>query len=99
MLGSTKKKKPWKNRTLLKETIMSDGFKLGFWLYEWDNEVALKLGHDFCLRIRKLRPDGHVLMTEQIGIRVDNWSNFIDAINDLKFVGYSKAPSKTGIEQ
>lgn len=96
MSGSTKKKKPWKNRTLLKETIMTDGFRLGFWLYEWDDEVALKLGHDRCLRIRKLRSDGHVLMTEQIGIRVDNWSNFVDAINELNIMADSKATSKTG---
>lgn len=84
MPNLTKKKRAWKNRTHLKETVMSDGFKLGFWLYEWNDDVALKLGHDYCVRILKRRPDGHVLMTEQIGIRVDNWSNFLDVINNLR---------------
>jgi hypothetical protein len=80
---SIKKKKAWKDRRLLKEAIMSDGFKLTFWLYEWNDDVALRLGHRFCVRIIKLKPDGHVLLTEQIGIRVDNWDAFIDAVNKL----------------
>lgn len=94
MPHSTKKKKAWKNRILLKEIIMSDGFKLGFWLYEWNDEVVSKLGHDRCLRILKRKPDGHVLMTEQIGIRVDNWSTFVKVINGLRISEYMKIPSK-----
>jgi hypothetical protein len=95
---SPKKKRSWKNRTLLKETVMSDGFKLGFWLYEWNDDVALKLGHDCCLRILKRKPDGHVLMTEQIGIRVDNWPNFVDVINGLRLLGPSKVSLKAEAE-
>jgi len=79
-----KNKQPWKNRQLLKEVTMSDGFKLTFWLYEWNDDVALKLKHRFCVRIRKLKPDGHSLLTEQIGIRKDNWNTFIDTVNKLK---------------
>jgi hypothetical protein len=89
------KKKAWKSRTLLKEITMSDGFRLGFWLYEWNDDVAVKLGHDRCLRILKRKPDGHVLMTEQIGIRVDNWSNFVDIINRLSLTG---VPSRTEVQ-
>jgi len=78
-----KKERAWKSRRLLNEITMSDGFKLTFWVYEWNDDVALKLGHRFCVRILKLKPDGHNLLTEQIGIRVDNWSTFVDAINKL----------------
>lgn len=78
-----KRKRPWKNRKLLKEVTMSDGFKLTFWLYEWNDDVALKLDHRFCVRIRKLKPDGHTLLTEQIGIRVDNWDAFVDTVTKL----------------
>lgn len=96
---STRKKRAWKNRTLLKETVMSDGFRLGFWLYEWNDDVALKLGHEHCLRILKRKPDGHVLMTEQIGIRVDNWSSFLDTLSNLQLPDRSKTSSKTEAEQ
>jgi len=78
-----KRKRAWKDRRLLKEIIMSDGFKLTFWLYNWNDDVALKLGHRSCVRILKLKPDGHVLLTEQIGVRVDNWHTFVDAVNKL----------------
>ncbi len=78
-----KKDRSWKNRTLLQEIIMSDGFRLGFWLYEWKDDVASKLGHKNCIRMLKKKPDGHVLMTEQIGIRVDNWQTFLSTINNL----------------
>ena len=81
---STKRKKPWKNRCLLNEILMSDGFKLTFWLYEWNDDVALRLGHNSCVRLLKKNPAGRVLLTEQIGIRVDNWSRFIDEINSLE---------------
>lgn len=79
-----KRERPWKNRKLLNEVIMSDGFKLTFWLYEWNDNVASKLGHQFCVRILKLKPDGHNLLTEQIGVRVDNWNTFLDTVNRLK---------------
>jgi len=82
--SSMKKKRSWKDRRLLKEIVMSDGFKLTFWLYEWNDDVALKLGHRLCVRMIKLKPDGHVLLTEQIGIRVDNWTHFIETIAELK---------------
>jgi hypothetical protein len=81
---SIKRKKPWKRRTLLKEIIMSDGFKLTFWVYEWNDDVALRLGHSSCIRILKHNPAGRFLLTEQIGIRVDNWSKFIDELNSLQ---------------
>lgn len=77
-------KKAWKDRKLLKEITMSDGFRLIFWLYEWNDDVASKLGHHSCIRITKRKPDGHVLLTEQIGIRVDNWSSFLEALNKLE---------------
>ncbi len=78
-----KRKRPWKNRHLLKEVLMSDGFKLTFWMYEWEDDVALKLDHKFCVRMLKKNPAGRVLLTEQIGVRVDNWSRFISEINSL----------------
>jgi len=79
-----KKKRPWKNRKLLKEVTMPDGFKLTFWLYEWNDDVASKLKHCFCVRIRKLNPHGRPLLTEQIGIRVDNWNDFLNTVTKLK---------------
>jgi len=79
-----KKEKPWKNRKLLKEITMPDGFKLTFWLYEWNDDVALRLKHRYCVRIRKLNPEGRPLLTEQIGVRIDNWNTFLDTVNKLK---------------
>jgi hypothetical protein len=79
-----KRKRPWKNRLLLKEILMSDGFKLTFWLYEWNDDVASRLGHNSCVRMLKKNPEGRVLLTEQIGIRVDNWNKFINEINKLE---------------
>jgi len=79
-----KKERPWKDRKLLGKATMSDGFKLTFWLYEWNDDIALRLDHRFCVRIRKLTPNDRPLLTEQIGIRVDNWNTFIDAVNKLK---------------
>jgi len=79
-----KKERPWKNRKLLNEVTMPDGFKLTFWLYEWNDDVASKLNHRFCVRIRKLNPEGRPLQYEQIGVRVDNWNTFIDIVNKLK---------------
>src|SRR4030067_2781467 len=40
MSKSLKRTKPWKSRTLLKEIVMSDGFKITFWLYELNDEVV-----------------------------------------------------------
>jgi len=37
-------------------------------------------------------------MTEQIGIRVDNWSNFVKVINDLRISEFLKIPSKAEIK-
>lgn len=63
---------------------MSDGFKLSFWLYEWNDDVAVRLGHNCCVRILKHNPAGRFLLTEQIGIRVDNWSKFVEGLTGLK---------------
>jgi hypothetical protein len=63
---------------------MPDGFKIAFWLYEWNEEVAVKLSHRFCVRMLKMNPNGRFLFTEQIGVRVENWENFVQAINSLK---------------
>ena len=79
-----RKERPWKDRKLLKEVTMSDGFKLTFWLYEWNDEVASKLKHRYCVRIRKLNPIGLPLLTEQIGVRIDNWEAFLDSVTRLK---------------
>jgi len=79
-----KREKAWKSRTLLNEITMSDGFRLTFWIYEWNDDVALRLKHRYCVRIRKLNPNGFPLLTEQIGVRVDNWNAFLDIVNRLK---------------
>lgn len=79
-----KKERPWKNRKLLKETSMPDGFKLTFWLYEWNDDVALRLKHRHCVGIIKLNPAGRPLLTEQIGVRIDDWKTFLDIVNKLK---------------
>jgi len=79
-----KKEQAWKSRWLLKEITMPDGFKLTFWLYEWNDDVALRFKHRYCVRIRKLNPKGFPLLTEQIGIRADNWNEFLDSANKLK---------------
>jgi len=79
-----KKIRPWKDRRLLKEVTMPDGFKLTFWLYEWNDDVALRLKHRYCVRIIKLNPEGRPLLTEQIGVRIDNWKTFLDTVNKLK---------------
>jgi len=79
-----KKERPWKSRWLLKEVAMPDQFKLTFWLYEWNDDVALRLKHRYCVRIRKLSPIGHPILTEQIGVRVDNWNTFLDTTGKLK---------------
>ena len=84
MSKSMKRKRPWKSRTLLKEIVMSDGFKITFWLYEWNDDVALRLGHNSCVRILKHNPAGRFLLTEQIGIRVDNWRKFVDGLDKLQ---------------
>jgi hypothetical protein len=78
------RKRAWKNRALLKEITMSDGFKLEFWRYEWNDDVAIKLDHTCCIRMLKKNPAGRFLFTEQIGIRADNLSFFLDAIKGLK---------------
>jgi hypothetical protein len=80
---SMKKIRPWKNRKLLGEVMMTDGFRLTFWLYEWNDDVAAKLKHRYCVRIRKLNPKGLPLLTEQIGVRVDNWKTFLGTVNKL----------------
>jgi hypothetical protein len=63
---------------------MSDGFKLEFWRYEWNDDVATKLNHKSCIRMLKKNPAGRFLFTEQIGIREDNWTVFLDTIKSLK---------------
>ncbi len=63
---------------------MPDGYKIVFWLYEWNEEVAAKLGHQYCIRMLKSNPEGRFLFTEQIGVRLENWKMFLEAINDLK---------------
>lgn len=78
-----KKECPWKERKLLKEVTMPDGFKLTFWLYTWNDDVASKLNHRFCIRIRKFNPLGRHIMSEQIGIRLDTWDTFIETVNKL----------------
>jgi hypothetical protein len=83
-----RKERPWRNRRLLKEVAMPDGFKLTFWLYEWNDSVAAKLKHRFCVRIRKLNPKGLPLLTEQIGIRIDTWDTFIGEIRKLEIDGH-----------
>jgi hypothetical protein len=62
---------------------MPDGFKITFWLYEWNDDVAIKLSHRYCIRILKTNPQGRFLFTEQIGIRQENWVEFVKAINAL----------------
>jgi hypothetical protein len=78
------RKRPWKTRKLLSELEMPDGFRIAFWLYEWNEEVALKLNHQFCVRMLKMNPKGRFIFTEQIGVRLENWENFVKAINNLK---------------
>jgi len=78
-----KRKRAWKTRKQLSEITMPDGFKTTFWLYEWNEEVAQKLDHRFCIRILKFNPSGRFLFTEQLGIRKDNWEKFVKAINQL----------------
>jgi hypothetical protein len=77
------KQRPWKNRKPLSELTMPDGYKITFWLYEWNETVSQKLGHRFCIRILKTNPQGRFLFTEQIGIRHENWEEFVKAINAL----------------
>jgi hypothetical protein len=82
------RKRAWKNRELLKEIIMSDGFKIEFWRYEWNDDVATRLKHNSCIRMLKKNPEGRFLFTEQIGIRLDNWSTFSEALKNLKIDQY-----------
>jgi hypothetical protein len=77
------RKRAWKSRKQLSEIIMQDGYKTSFWLYEWNEETALKLNHRFCIRILKFNPGGRFLFTEQIGVRKDNWEKFVQAINQI----------------
>jgi hypothetical protein len=78
------KTRPWKTRRQLSEILMPDGFKITFWLYEWKEEVASRLGHQFCVRILKFNPNGRFIFTEQIGVRTENWESFVKAINCLE---------------
>ncbi len=63
---------------------MSDSFKVTFWRCEWHEDVAAKLGHKSCIRILKFKPDCRFIFAEQIGIRIDNWRNFVDEIRGLE---------------
>jgi hypothetical protein len=62
---------------------MPDGFKITFWLYEWNEDVATKLGHRFCVRMLKSNPSGRFLFTEQLGVRSEDWKTFADTIKRL----------------